>query len=402
MSREIAASLRQGGRWASREQEFHEIAIRMCDGYDDFGETSYLEGLRRLLYSYDEEARFHTLGALTMRYQLVGLLAERLRTNRWFAAMPESAEIRIERPLVITGMVRTGSSALLDLMGANPDTQCLPYWLGLHPQPRPPRAQWEAAYDFQHARVELDLMYRAGRNVLEAIHFLSPDGPDEPGRIIGQGFSDDRFEVVNTVPTWSEWYANTIHRETFQRYRRVTQLIGAYEPDKRWLMKYPVFIRNLEAFLDAFPDACILWTHRDPAQVLPSYVSLVAHFRGLMEKDIDHARIAREQLEIWASAMECGMRLREGREHQFHDVYFNDFYADPLGEIARAYARFDQSFPEAARAAIQKWRDDNPPGKHGEHTYSKTFVGVDRAAIHARFAAYLARFPRVLEKRNKT
>lgn len=399
MSRDIAASLHRTGRWAAREQEFHEIAIRMCGGYDDFGDPAYLEGLRRLLYSYDEEARFHTLGALTMRYQLVGLLAERLRTNRWFAAFPESAEVRIERPLVIAGMVRTGSSALHDLMGANPDTQFLPYWLALHPQPRPPRRCWEAAYDFQHARVEIDLMYRAGRNVLESIHFLSAEGPDEPGRITAQGFADDRFEVVNTVPTYSAWYADNIHRETYRRYRRVTQLVGAYEPERRWLLKYPVFSRNLEAFLEAFPDACIIWTHRDPAQVLPSYVSLIAHFRSLMEKRIDEPRIAREQLEIWASAMERCMELRKGREHQFHDIYFNDFQADPLGEIGRAYARFDQPFPDASRAAIQQWRDDNPPGKHGEHVYSKTFVGVDRAAIHERFAAYLARFPRVLEKR---
>lgn len=410
MSRAIERDMRtfvggdgkQGG-WARREAWFHDVAVRMCDGYNDFGDPAYLEGLRRLLYSYDTEARFHTLGKLTMAYQLVGLLAERLRTNRWCAALPESADIRIERPLVIAGMVRTGSSALHDLMGANPDTQFLPYWLALHPQPRPPRAQWEAAYDFQHARIEIDLMFRAGRNVLESIHFLSAEGPDEPGRITAQGFADERFEVVNTVPTYSEWYANNIHRDTYRRYKRITQLIGAYEsaPQRRWLLKYPVFSRNLEAFLECFPDACVIWTHRDPAQVLPSYVSLIAHFRGLIEKDIDEARIAREQLEIWASAMERCMALRQGREHQFHDIYFNDFQADPLGEIGRAYARFDQPFPDASRAVIQKWRDDNPPGKHGEHHYSKEFVGVDRAAIHERFAAYLARFPRVLEKRNK-
>ena len=179
--------------FASREQEFHEIAIRGVDGYDEFGDPSYLEGLRRLLYSYDHEARLHTTGKMTAVYQTVGLLAARLHTERWFEMRPDSANIAIERPIIITGMVRTGSTALHYLMGANPDMQCLQYWLALHPQPRPPRAYWESATDFRHARIELDMMYQAGKSMLESIHFMMPEGPDESGRILGQSFSDDRF-----------------------------------------------------------------------------------------------------------------------------------------------------------------------------------------------------------------
>ena len=144
-------------------------------------------------------------------------------------------------------MVRTGSTALHYLMGANPDMQCLQYWLALHPQPRPPRETWEAATDFQHARIELDMMYQAGKSMLESIHYMMPDGPDESGRLLGQNFSDDRFEVVSTVPTYSDWYMNNVHRETYQRHKRAMQLIGSYEPEKRWLLKYPVHMRNLDA-----------------------------------------------------------------------------------------------------------------------------------------------------------
>ena len=184
--------------FSSREQEFHEIAMRGVDGYDNFGDPSYLEGLRRLLYSYDHEARLHTTGKMTAVYQTVGLLASRLHTERWFEMRPDSANVAIERPIIITGMVRTGSTALHYLMGSNPDMQCLQYWLALHPQPRPPRAYWEAATDFQHAHIELDMMYQAGKSMLEAIHFMMPYGPDESGRVLGQNFSDDRFEVVST------------------------------------------------------------------------------------------------------------------------------------------------------------------------------------------------------------
>lgn len=398
------------GRWnplnrasfSSRELEFHEIAIRAVDGYDNFGDPSYLEGLRRLLYSYDHEARLHTVGKLTSVYQTVGLLAERLRTERWLEMRQAAADIAIERPLVITGMVRTGSTALHYLMGANPDMQCLQYWLGLHPQPRPPRRTWEAATDFQHARIELDMMYRAGKSMLEAIHYMTAEGPDESGRILGQSFSDDRFEVVSTVPTYSEWYMNTVHRETYVRHKRIMQLIGSYEPNVRWLFKYPVHMRNLDALLEAYPDACIIWTHRDPADVLPSYVSLCAHFRSLFERDPDRPRIAREQKEAWARAVEKGMRLREGREDQFFDVYFDDFMADPIGQVAKAYAHFDQPFTDRAKKALTAWRESNKPGQFGTHEYTRDDFGQSRAQVHARYAAYLERFPRVLDKREES
>jgi len=387
--------------FSSREQEFHEIAIRAVDGYDDFGDPSYLEGLRRLLYSYDNEARLHHVGKMTSTYQTVGLLAGRLHTERWFEMRPESAGIEIKRPLVITGMVRTGSTALHYLMGANPDMQCLQYWLALHPQPRPPRAYWEAATDYQHAVIELDMMYQAGKSMLEAIHYMTPHGPDESGRVLAQNFSDDRFEVVSTVPTYSEWYMSTVHRETYQRHKRVMQLIGSYEADKRWLFKYPVHMRNLEALLEAYPDACIIWTHRDPADVLPSYVSLCAHFRSLFEHSLDREQIAIDQKEAWARAVEKGMRLRKGREHQFHDIYFDDFMDDPLGEVAKAYSHFDQPFSERAKAALTAWREAHKPGQFGTHDYERNDFGQSRAQIHDRYAEYIEQYPRVLEKRRK-
>ena len=386
------------GSWQARSDMFHEIAMRGT-GLPDFGDPSYLEGLTRLLYSYDHEARFHTQGKLAMAYQLVGLLASRLRTEDWFTMQPESANLPITRPLVITGMVRTGSTALHYLMGANPDMQHLQYWTALHPQPRPPRAMWEASRDFQHAKIELAMMYAAGKSVLESIHFMAAECPDESGRLLGQGFSDERFEVVNTVPTYSEWYANTIHRETYARHKRALQVIGSYEPDTRWLLKYPVHLRHLEAFLDTYPDACVIWTHRDPASVLPSYVSLCAHFRSLMEHEPDRPRIAREQMEIWARACDRSIELRKGREHQFHDVYFNDFMADPMGTVASIYESFDQPFSEEARVALERWRVAHPPGLFGTHDYEKDNFGVTPEAVYERFANYTARFPRVLEKR---
>ena len=184
-------------------------------------------------------------------------------------------------------------------------------------------------------------------------------------------------------------------------HKRTMQMIGSYDPDTRWLFKYPVHLRNLDALLENYPDACIIWTHRDPADVLPSYVSLCAHFRSLFEKEPDRPRIALEQGEAWARAVELGMQLRAGREHQFHDVYFDDFMADPIGEVAKAYDRFDQPFSERAKTALAAWRDTHKPGQFGTHYYERDDFGQTPAQVHERYAAYLERFPKVLAKKKR-
>jgi hypothetical protein len=95
------------------------------------------------------------------------------------------------------------------------------------------------------------------------------------------------------------------------------------------------------------------------------------------------------------------MRLREGREHQFYDIYFDDFMADPIGQVEKAYAYFDQPFSERARGALTAWRQANKPGQFGTHDYERDDFGQSRAQVHERYAAYLKRFPRVLEKKRR-
>ena len=156
-------------KWSERLDELHERAIKLVGGYANFGEPSYLEGMRVLLEAYDHEARFHMMGRLLAEYQLTTFLCNRLRAEQWWEERPEALTVAIERPIFILGMVRTGSTALHYLMGANPEMQCLQYWLATHPQPRPPRRTWEDARDFQHAVAELKMMYAAGENLDDII-----------------------------------------------------------------------------------------------------------------------------------------------------------------------------------------------------------------------------------------
>ncbi len=378
-------------RWADREQELHERAIACEGGADDFGEDDYLVPLRILLDSYDHEARFTRTGKVMAEYFLVNILRGRLRAERWWTLRPSALDVPIERPIIITGLVRTGSTALHYLMGSNPDTQCLAYWLATHPQPRPPRHSWEAAYDFAATESELRMIYLGGEK-LESIHHMTAPGPEECRHFLAQSFTDDYFEVASTVPTYAEWYRSHHHVEPYRRHKKLVQLVGSYDVGTRWLLKYPVHIRHIDALLEVYPDACIVWTHRDPAAVLASYVGLCEGFRTLQEVPPDREQFAQHQLDVWSEAMTRGLAARAGREDQFHDVWFDDLLADPMGTVAAIYDHFDEPFSAAAERTMAAWQADNPPGKFGEHTYGKDDFGLTAGAIHERFADYVERF----------
>ena len=376
--------------FAASEEALHEEA-RKREGVDDFGDPSYLEGLRVLLRAYDEEARFNDYGRVAVRANIVNLLRRRLHAEAMWKQRPELLQHEIRRPIVICGLIRTGSTALHYLLGRDPGLQALQYWLAESPQPRPPREEWDAHPDFRASVAEIEGMYAADPS-LKAIHFMMADGPEECRHLLAQHFTDDGFEVNASVPSYSAWYEGADLRPTYRRHRKLVQTIGSTEPERRWLLKNPVHVRHLDAFLEVYPDACILQTHRDPARVLYSYCSLITGFRAIFEDDVDATDVARRQMELWAAGLERGIEARRGRDPaQFFDLQFHEFMADPIAAVKRIYAHFDQELSPEGEAALRDWQASNPQHKHGRHEYTDE-IGISREEIWERFGAYMDHF----------
>ncbi len=379
--------------FAESEEALHEAAVGIV-GEDDFGDPSYLEGLRVLLHAYDEEARLNETGRMLARQTVQDLLVRRLRCEKQWREHPVTLQHEIQRPLVICGLVRTGSTALHYLMGQDPDLQVLQYWLAESPQPRPPREAWPSHPDFVRAKAEIDGMYAADPS-LRAIHFMMPDGPEECRHLLMQEFTDDSFEANAHVPSYSAWYQQADMLRSYERHRDLVKLIGSTDTERTWLLKYPVHMRFLRTFLEVYPDACIVQTHRDPLVVLPSYVSLIAGFRSIYEHTIDRPAIARRQLELWAQGAEDAIELRRKRDSgQFYDLHFADFMADPIGSVRRIHGHFGRELSPAGERALAAWQTDNPQHKHGQHEYSAAAedVGLTPGEILDRFGDYMEYF----------
>jgi hypothetical protein len=367
-------------------------AARKVAGLDDFGAGDFREGLRVLLRAYDEEARLSPFGRLMLRGELTTVLANRLRVEQAWRQEPALLEPAIRRPLFILGLPRSGTTALHFLLAQDPANQVLEYWLAAAPGPRPPRASWPRDPRFKAARQALRLTYYLDPT-LKAIHWMTVDGPDECRHLLLQSFVDHTFDSNASIPSYTKWFEAQDMRPAYARHRKLLQLIGSTTPERRWVLKYPAHLRNLRALLAVYPDACIVQTHRDPANVLPSICSLVAGWRSLYEGGVDMRAIGREQLALYAGMMETGLAVRaENSSAQFFDLGFREVLADPIAAVKRAYSHFGFEWTPAGEDAMRRWHAANPQGKHGEHRYRASDYGLDPGELDERFAAYRARF----------
>jgi hypothetical protein len=365
---------------------------RRATGLDDFGEGDWRRHLRTLLRAYDEESSLTEAGREMVRGEIGGALAARLACQAAWKRDPAVLRHEIRRPIFILGLPRSGTTALHWLLAQDPSNQVLEYWIAASPRPRPPRAGWEAEPAFQAAVGVLQWIYQTDPG-LKAIHLMEADGPEECRHLFVQSFLDHTFDSNATIPGYTRYFEAADMRPAYAWHRDVLRLVGSTSPERRWVLKYPAHMRELDVLLETYPDACIVQTHRDPARVLPSVCSLVTGWRSLYEGSADTRAIGAWQLEMYAGMIEHAMAVRDRSDpKQFYDFAFGELVADPVAAIGRMYGHFGFALSAEAERAMRAWHEGNPQHKHGGHPYRLEDFGLSEGAIAERFAAYRARF----------
>ena len=391
MSDSLASTIPGAAGFAASEEALLEAACQAA-GCEDFGDPGFLEPLRILLEAYDRESCLTELGQGMVRDMLLGMLRNRLVVQRYWNEQPEILAAEIRRPLFVVGFPRTGSTALHHLLGRDPRHQLLEYWVAAAPCPRPPRSEWAAQPGYQEAETSLRLQYERDPS-LKAIHVMSPELPDECRHLWMQDFADDTFEVNACIPTYSKWYAQKDMRPVYRRHRDVLKLIQSSGEPAPWVLKYSGHLRHLDALLDVYPDACIVWTHRDPTAVVPSYCSLATGWRGLFEREVDRHGLGGWLAEVCATSVDDAMKVRECADPaRFYDLDFRELLRDPVAAVRDIYAYFGIEADEESEASMRAWHAENPQGKHGAHVYRAEDYGLTREGLAERFGAYLERY----------
>jgi hypothetical protein len=369
--------------------DLHASASQVT-GLADFGADDYSDGLAVLLESYARDAGLTPLGRKLKRAFLRGALAARLLSQAGWQAHPESAQVSLRRPVFVTGLPRTGTTALHRLLTADPAHQGLQVWLAQAPQPRPPRQTWPANPVYQHIQASYE-RHHVSHPEFMGVHYIAADQVEECWQLLQQSMRSVSFECLAHLPAYSAWLRGQDWTDAYRRHRRNLQLIGLHDRDRRWVLKNPSHLFALDALLQAYPDALVIQTHRSPRAAIASVCSLAAQASAGWSTTFRAEVIGRDQLELWASGLEQFTAARARYDPaQFLDVDYDDFVADPVGTVESVYARFGLKLSGAGADAMRALLAQSAAGQaRPAHQYTLADFGLAAEEVDERFAGYL-------------
>jgi Sulfotransferase family len=367
--------------------DLHESATRIT-GLREFGADDYSDGLAVLLESYARDGGLTALGRKAARVGLRGALAARLVTEAGWAAHPEYAAVPVERPVFVTGLPRSGTTALHRLLTADPAHQGLELWLAEVPQPRPPRDTWAANPVFQGIQAGY-ARHHVEHPEFMGVHYIAADTVEECWQLLRQTMRSVAFECLAHLPSYSAWLAGQDWTGPYRRHRRTLQLIGLHDAGRRWVLKNPSHLFALDALLAAYPDALVVQTHREPSAVVGSMCSLAAQATEGWSTTFRNEVIGADQLELWARGLgEFAAARARHDPARFFDVDYADFTADPVGTVESVYARFGLPYSGAAADAIRALHTVAAAGPaRPAHRYALADFGLTAAQVAERFGS---------------
>jgi hypothetical protein len=357
-------------------------------GLDDFGsdDDNYVEALSVLLESYRRDAGFTELGSKMSRFFLRNALVARLLSEASWKQHPGYADVAVTAPIFVTGLPRTGTTALHRLLCGDPRHQGLELWLAEFPQPRPPRETWPQNPVF----AQLDARFKKAHEEnpdYTGLHYMTADEVEECWQLLRQSVHSVSYETLAHVPTYARWLAGQDWTKPYQRHRRNLQLIGLNEPEKRWVLKNPSHLFALDALFATYPDALVIQCHRPAETIMASMCSLAQHTTDGWSQRFVGETIGADALETWSRGLERFNAVRATQNPaQFCDVDYVELFRDPIGTVATIYQHFGIELTDDARAAIEATDEESKQGPRApKHEYSLADYGLTTDQVKERF-----------------
>lgn len=363
---------------------------------DDFGPGSFEEPLGVLLDSY-AGAGLHDVGAFVVRGGLVHSLRMRLRAQEWFRRHPEIDDEVIAAPVVVVGMMRSGTTLVQRLLAADDRLHCA---LGWEVQQVAPRLDWDPAGE--DARIERALAREAQTKEhapdLFAIHPMYALEAEEEIVFLADAFLSHVPESGADVAAYREWLDTADFAPAYDHLHRMLQLLQWQKRQRgeaatRWVLKTPAHLGYLDDLRRTFPDLHLVHLHRDPVETIPSGASLNSTLHAMHADAVDRERIGRQWLARmgWTNDRAMAARDRWGDDVPVTDLLFEDAVADPIGSMVRVYEAAGMFLDEEAEASMRAWLHRRPR-EAGRPDYAPESFGLSEGAIRDRFAEYEGRF----------
>ncbi len=395
----IGAGQKLGLIARSRLEKAHLMEAAAAEtGLSDFGDPWFEQPFSVLLESLREEARLNTAGEFAARLQFGKVLRDRLTAVEWFKRRPEILERRILRPVVIVGPMRSGTTRLHRLLASDRRFSHMRSFETMSPVPRLDFEEVLAGRKRDFRPVLARRVMRVARLANPRTLSIHPTGPFEPEEELGllvNSMYGMKHEAQWRVPAYGRWCERIDATPAYRHLADLLRLIGWSQQASElrpWILKTPQHMLDLPALMEVFPDARIIFTHRDPRKVVGSAASLAWNQTAIYSDEVTPYEVGREWLR--KSELQVG-RMMAARSlvpaDRRIDVGYDAMERDWQGTMRRIYAFLDLDIAPAL-PAMKAYQHRAGGLKRTPHKYSLEQFGLTESEVRERFAAYAARF----------
>jgi hypothetical protein len=361
-------------------------------GLSRFDSESFREGLERFLADYNTNERPDALVERTAN-DIVAALANRLKIQAYHDSRPELAKRPVERPVFVFGVPRTGTTLLSNLLACDPNRRSALTWEIDDPVPPPTTATLKTD-PRALARLEQEKAMLAANPDMGKYYRNSAIYPNECMFFTISDFRALLWEGRGVLPNYRDWlFSDEIDMSsTYQYHKHFLQVLQADAPGI-WNLKMPSHALYLETLLKTYPDARLVWTHRDPLTATGSFCSLMAlsHRGSLGRVDADWLGKNYPWQAVRHADRIMDFREKHG-EDRIVDVHYADLMRQPVETMRKLYAALGDDFTPEAEQSMQSWLADNPQGKFGRHEYKLGEYGLTPDQVRGMFERYLSKY----------
>jgi hypothetical protein len=373
-------------------------------GLDDFGSDlagstasgpigadAIREGLTALLDACEREARLSVFGRISTRWDCLRLLVNLLilrsleREDATILARP------VRQPIFITGLPRSGTSFLHALLAQDPAMSAPRCWQTIYPvRDHPAHGARSGPREVQRQFDIFDMLAPEMRS----LHPFDALSPQECADITAHSFHSLRFDMTYEAPSYRRWLDQRGHIAAYREHKRFLQHLQGLEPTQ-WVLKCPDHVFALDALRAVYPDARLVFVHRDPVEVLPSVARLTEVVRTPFTRSVDRRAIGRQISDDWAQGAQnivAAAKDRRWPRAQVHHVHYRALTADPVGTAAELYDHFGLELTPSAVAQMQGLVVEKPKGGYGHNVYHAEDYDLDLNVERERFRSYLDAF----------
>jgi sulfotransferase family protein len=377
-----------------------DLVTRACEraGMDDFGSDSWREGLSLLVETCESAPGVNPGGRDFVYGQFVDALWNRLRVVDYVKHHPEINEQRIERPLVVLGLPRTGTSLASYLLDQDPLRRSLLTWEAEDSVPPSTPDTLRIDPRCSKKKAELDVLAEGLKAAnIPMVHWDEADGPTECVFVQNQDFKAYLWEAFMPTTAYADWLLQTDMSSAYEYERLVLQMLQSRAPGA-WSLKMPSHAVHIETLLSTYPDVRIVWAHRDPFKSTASFLRLNYLSRAVLGADVDLEVIVPNVLRQLKEHVDrpLAARRRIG-DDRFFDLHYADLMRDPVAVMRSLYDWAGDDLTASTEQAMRDWLKAHPQDRHGVAPYSLDGSGVTRSDLEPIFSEYLSVFNIELE-----